>query len=221
MDDIACIAFERAPIGLVVTRHRIVETCNDAFADMFGHARHDLSGKSIAVLYPSLREFADLGARGREEMRSGQSYRDNRIMKRRDGSLFWCQVHGRSLSRGDVFAQCVWSFVDLSHQRRVVELTLREREIATLMVQGLTNKEIAAHLGNSPRTIEAHRSRMMRKTGARGLRSIMENILLDTMFELPELEGVEEVVINREVALEGVRPLYIYADRRDDMDNSA
>ncbi len=168
MDDIACIAFERAPIGLVVTRHRIVETCNDAFADMFGHARHDLSGKSIAVLYPSLREFADLGARGREEMRSGQSYRDNRIMKRRDGSLFWCQVHGRSLSRGDVFAQCVWSFVDLSHQRRVVELTLREREIATLMVQGLTNKEIAAHLGNSPRTIEAHRSRMMRKTGARG-----------------------------------------------------
>ena len=42
-----------------------------------------------------------------------------------------------------------------------------------------------------------------RKTGARGLRSILEDILLDTMFELPELEGVEEVVINREVAQEG------------------
>jgi len=39
-----------------------------------------------------------------------------------------------------------------------------------------------------------------RKTGARGLRSIMENILLHTMFELPALEGVEEVVISREVA---------------------
>ena len=60
-----------------------------------------------------------------------------------------------------------------------------------------------------------------RKTGARGLRSILEDILLDTMFELPELEGVEEVVINREVAQEGGRPLYIYSDRRDDMDNSA
>ena len=60
-----------------------------------------------------------------------------------------------------------------------------------------------------------------RKTGARGLRSIMEDILLDTMFDLPDLKGVEEVVINREVALEGGRPLYIYADRRDDMDNSA
>ena len=60
-----------------------------------------------------------------------------------------------------------------------------------------------------------------RKTGARGLRSIMEDILLDTMFDLPDLKGVEEVVINQEVALEGGRPLYIYADRRDDMDNSA
>ncbi|HHG91266.1 MAG TPA: ATP-dependent Clp protease ATP-binding subunit ClpX [Devosia sp.] len=53
-----------------------------------------------------------------------------------------------------------------------------------------------------------------RKTGARGLRSIMEAILLDTMYDLPGLEGVEEVVISAEVVEgENVRPLYIYADR--------
>ncbi|HEV7718572.1 MAG TPA: ATP-dependent Clp protease ATP-binding subunit ClpX [Arsenicitalea sp.] len=54
-----------------------------------------------------------------------------------------------------------------------------------------------------------------RKTGARGLRSIMEGILLDTMYDLPSLEGVEEVVISAEV-VEGkdVRPLYIYSDRK-------
>ncbi len=60
-----------------------------------------------------------------------------------------------------------------------------------------------------------------RKTGARGLRSIMEDILLETMFELPDLENVEEVVINREVAQEGARPLYIYAERSGQMDSSA
>jgi len=65
------------------------------------------------------------------------------------------------------------------------------------------------------------RRAVSRKTGARGLRSIMENILLDTMFELPGLEGVEEVVINREVAEEQARPLYIYADRRGDVGSSA
>jgi ATP-dependent Clp protease ATP-binding subunit ClpX len=60
-----------------------------------------------------------------------------------------------------------------------------------------------------------------RKTGARGLRSIMEEILLETMFELPDLENVEEVVINREVAVEKARPLYIYGERSGQMDSSA
>ena len=57
------------------------------------------------------------------------------------------------------------------------------------------------------------------KTGARGLRSILENILLDTMFELPSLEGVEEVVINAEAAEGMVRPLYIYSDNKKDFRN--
>jgi ATP-dependent Clp protease ATP-binding subunit ClpX len=60
-----------------------------------------------------------------------------------------------------------------------------------------------------------------RKTGARGLRSIMEGILLDTMFDLPSLEGVEEVVISREVVEGTARPLYIYAARASDAGASA
>ena len=60
-----------------------------------------------------------------------------------------------------------------------------------------------------------------RKTGARGLRSIMEDILLETMFELPGLDGVEDVVINKEVVQDSATPLYIYTDRSNDMDNSA
>ena len=60
-----------------------------------------------------------------------------------------------------------------------------------------------------------------RKTGARGLRSIMENILLNTMFELPSLDGVEEVVISREVPEDDAKPLYIYSDRQEDVESSA
>src|ERR1041385_9081859 len=60
-----------------------------------------------------------------------------------------------------------------------------------------------------------------RKTGARGLRSIMEGILLDTMFDLPSLEGVEEVVISKEVVEGTARPLYIYADRSDRQEGAA
>ena len=60
-----------------------------------------------------------------------------------------------------------------------------------------------------------------RKTGARGLRSIMEGILLDPMFDLPGLENVEEIVINREVVDGRAKPLYIYTDRREDLGTSA
>jgi ATP-dependent Clp protease ATP-binding subunit ClpX len=57
---------------------------------------------------------------------------------------------------------------------------------------------------------------IQRKTGARGLRSIMEGLLLDTMFDLPTMSGVEEVVINREVIEGRGKPLQIYADRRSE-----
>ena len=60
-----------------------------------------------------------------------------------------------------------------------------------------------------------------RKTGARGLRSIMEIILLETMFELPSLHGVEEVVINKEVVAGSARPLMIYADRPGDVGSAS
>ena len=53
-----------------------------------------------------------------------------------------------------------------------------------------------------------------RKTGARGLRSILEGILLETMFELPTFEGVEEVVVNAEVIDGAAQPLLIYAEKR-------
>jgi ATP-dependent Clp protease ATP-binding subunit ClpX len=52
-----------------------------------------------------------------------------------------------------------------------------------------------------------------RKTGARGLRSIMENVLLDTMYELPSLSNVTKVVIDENMIEAGSQPLLIYADQ--------
>jgi ATP-dependent Clp protease ATP-binding subunit ClpX len=54
-----------------------------------------------------------------------------------------------------------------------------------------------------------------RRTGARGLRSIMEAFLLETMFELPTLNGVQEVVITADVVEGRSRPLYTYSDKGD------
>jgi ATP-dependent Clp protease ATP-binding subunit ClpX len=65
------------------------------------------------------------------------------------------------------------------------------------------------------------RKAIERKTGARGLRSIMEGILLDTMYDLPGLDSVEQVVVGPEVIEGKSKPLYIYADRPADAPASA
>jgi ATP-dependent Clp protease ATP-binding subunit ClpX len=68
---------------------------------------------------------------------------------------------------------------------------------------------------------EIAKKAITRKTGARGLRSIMEKILLDTMYELPALEGVREVVISEEVVSGNARPLYIYSERKSEHENAS
>jgi len=60
-----------------------------------------------------------------------------------------------------------------------------------------------------------------RKTGARGLRSIMEGILLDPMFDLPGMEDVEEIIINGETVENGAAPIMVHGERREDVGSSA
>jgi ATP-dependent Clp protease ATP-binding subunit ClpX len=65
------------------------------------------------------------------------------------------------------------------------------------------------------------RKAIERKTGARGLRPIMENILLDPMYDLPSSEDIEEVVINGEVVDAGAQPLLVHGELREDVGTSA
>jgi len=61
---------------------------------------------------------------------------------------------------------------------------------------------------------------LLRETGARGLRSILENTLVDVMFELPNLNNVEEVVINKEVINDNTDPLIVYAKTQQKIKSS-
>ena len=161
------LAFELAPVGMCVTEERVVALCNPAFGQMFGYAPDELAGKPLAPLYPTEDEYHQIGKVGLPVMREQGTYGDERIMKRRDGTLFWCHVVGRALDRSAPFARAVWMFEDISTRRRVAgDLTAREREIAQHLVAGRTSKQIAKLLDLSPRTVEAHRGRLMRKLGA-------------------------------------------------------
>lgn len=172
------LAFDLAPVGLCVSRHRVVVFCNDVFARQFGYEVSELTNQPFALLYPTMDEFSNIGVHGEAVMRETGVYSDERIMRRRDGSLFWCHVSGRAADRSDPFACAVWMFEDISQRRPVTTaLTPREREVAKHLVMGATSKQIARVLDLSPRTVEAHRARLMTKHEAGSLGELVAKLL--------------------------------------------
>jgi PAS domain S-box-containing protein len=161
-------AFEMAPVGLVLSQNRVILDCNHALVEMFRTSREVLIGQSFLVLYPSPDEFERTGRRIEPILGARGRYADDRIMKRAPfdpkGELFWCHVTGRAMNRDTPHAAGIWSFEDLSSRRPVkAELTGREREVAALLIEGRTSKQIGRQLAISHRTVDVHRARLMRK----------------------------------------------------------
>ncbi len=173
-------AFEMAPIGLVLSANRLIVDCNRQLLSMFGAEREQLLGRSFEVLYPSSAEFERTGARIVASLDSAGYYADDRIMKRVEpAQLFWCHVSGRALDPTDPHAEGIWSFEDLSaHRQLKADLTPREREIAALLIEGLTSKLIGRRLTISPRTVDVYRARLMKKYAAGSTPELIHKLLL-------------------------------------------
>jgi PAS domain S-box-containing protein len=171
-------AFDLAPIGLVLSRHRLVIDCNRELLAMFAAEREQLVGRSFEALYPSSDEFQRTGERIVARLDEQGRYADERVMKRSTGELFWCHVSGRALDPGEPHAAGIWAFEDLSSRRVLkLEFTAREREIAALLIEGLTSKLIGRRLAISPRTVDVYRARLMRKTGAATTPELVNKLL--------------------------------------------
>lgn len=176
-------AFDLAPIGLVLSENRLIKDCNRLLLDMFGAQREQLIDRSLALLYPTTAEFERTGERIIASLDARGYYADERVMKRvggaRAGELFWCHVSGRALDPSQPHASGIWSFEDLSATRQLkADLTAREREIAALLIEGLTSKLIGKKLGVSPRTVDVYRARLMKKYGAASTPDLVHRLLV-------------------------------------------
>ena len=174
--EIEKLAFDHAPVGLALLEHRIIRACNRQFAAIFGDAPADYTNIPLARYYPSIEDYRRIGERGLAAMRKTGRYADERVMKRRNGALFWCRVRGQSLTPEAPFQRGIWSFADLSEERPLVRLTQREREVAILTCRGLTSKEIGLDLGLSYRTVEVYRARLLEKFQARKLAELVAKL---------------------------------------------
>jgi PAS domain S-box-containing protein len=175
-------AFELAPIGLVLSRQRLVIDCNSQALAIFGATREQMVGQSFERLYPTHDEYERTGQRIVARLDGSGWYADDRVMKRiggkQAGELFWCHVSGRALDPRQPHAAGIWAFEDLSSRRALkVDFTAREREIAALLIEGLTSKLIGKRLAISPRTVDVYRARLMRKLGASSTAELVHKLL--------------------------------------------
>jgi PAS domain S-box-containing protein len=174
--DLACLAFEQSPVATIYTEHRIIKRANAAFAEMFELPLDRIVGLAMELFYPSHEDSNRVSLHAQDKLRATGYHADERTMQRASGALFWCAVTGHSLTPDDPYAQSVWCFQDLSRQWNVSELRPRDREVAILVCEGRTAKEIARLLDLSPRTVETYIARIKHKLAVRNVVELVARI---------------------------------------------
>lgn len=176
MNDLTRIAFDHAPVGLVLTEHRIIRQANQTFCEMTGYKPNELINESFRRLYTSPAEFHAVRDIGLKPLRAGATYSDERLLRHSDGHALLVQFRARTMRPEDPLAQLMLSFTPLPDSPETKALTPRERTVVTGLSRGHTSKEIARDLGLSPRTIEDVRARLLRRFKTRNTTELLARL---------------------------------------------
>lgn len=175
-DILAALAFEASPVATIYTERRVIRKANSAFAEMFELPLDEIAGLAMDLFYPSVEDSERVAGNADGPLRENGHHSDERTMQRQSGALFWCSVMGRALNPDDPFERSVWCFQDISQQWNISELRPRDREVAILVCEGRTAKEIARLLNLSPRTVEAYLARIKNKLAVRNVAELVSRI---------------------------------------------
>ncbi|PJI98079.1 diguanylate cyclase/phosphodiesterase [Acidovorax sp. 69] len=113
------ILLDSAGVGIVFLRQRSVVRCNQRYAEIFGYASPArLVGLNTEAFYPSRDAFRELGRMAYPELAQGQSFRVERQLRRRDGTIFWGSLTGRLINPHDTSEGSIWILDDIDEQKR-------------------------------------------------------------------------------------------------------
>ena len=177
LDKLNGLVFDMAPIGLVLTENRVIKTCNETFCEMFGYERKALLDQSFRMLYQNDAEFRQIRNIGLSQLASKGEYMDERLIRHRNGSQFWCRFRAKTMNRDQPLARVILSYARIPEQLPETTLTNRERQVVGYLSQGLTSKEIARRLSLSPRTVEDYRTNLRKKFGARNTSELLARLV--------------------------------------------
>ncbi|WP_038495021.1 sensor domain-containing protein [Janthinobacterium agaricidamnosum] len=109
---------ENAAVGILFSKAGMIQECNIRAAEMLGYARHELQGESALIVYRSEQDYAELGREAGPLLAKGRPFRGELQLRRKDGALLWCRLHGRAIDPLNPRDGTVWIMEDISSHRR-------------------------------------------------------------------------------------------------------
>lgn len=144
---------DNAGVGIVFIRQRVIVRCNQCYADIFGYAgEHALVGINSEHLHPSRDELRSLGREAYRTLSAGLSFRTQRRLRRKDGSLFWGELTGRLINPSDAREGSIWIVSDIDDRLRAQQALSQAHELLEQQVRDRT-RELSATVENLHREI--------------------------------------------------------------------
>jgi len=115
------VILKTAPVGVSFASNRQHRWVNDAFATMLGYDKSELVGQSSLMHFDSRESWEQFGAAAYPALASGRTFVTERLMKRKDGSHFWCEISGNAVDPQDLGRGSIWINVDITARKRAEE----------------------------------------------------------------------------------------------------
>ncbi|VAX17272.1 diguanylate cyclase/phosphodiesterase (GGDEF & EAL domains) with PAS/PAC sensor(s), partial [hydrothermal vent metagenome] len=108
-------------VGITFVRSEKINWVNQKMLDMFGYLRNEVDGEPVEIFHTSSDSFTQLKDEALPVITSGQIHLDERLMKRKDGSSFWCKLIGKAIEPGKRDKGSIWIVEDITERKRVAE----------------------------------------------------------------------------------------------------
>jgi len=187
------LIFDNSPIGVAFVTERMVRRANPRFHDLFAMPQGAAMGLSTAAFYPDEAAFEEFGATYYPALARGERVDTVRVMRRVDGTNFWCRIIGQVLFPDRPQAGSIWIMEDVTERRMAEEATLAAERLKREFMDNMSH-EIRTPLNGIMGMVELLRATALSEEQGQLVDTLQESVralagVLESILEFSRLDA--------------------------------